>query len=153
MELSFCHWKAQLPGPEHSSIHSLCHSSMCLLCQQAQQSTSRSCHMALPLPCWYTCSKGIILRPDMQHLNADFAGTWHKNFTHLCKTVLTWTGFIICYTNCPVLWQSTLQSEIALSTCEAEYIAPSMCTCSLIPMHNHNWMKSLLSSPILPTRL
>ena len=33
------------------------------------------------------------------------------------------TGFVICYTGCPIIWSSKLQTEIALSTAEAEYIA------------------------------
>jgi hypothetical protein len=33
------------------------------------------------------------------------------------------TGYIILAFNCPVLWRSKLQMEIALSTMEAEYVA------------------------------
>ena len=32
-------------------------------------------------------------------------------------------GFLICYAGCPVIWSSKLQTEIALSTSKAEYIA------------------------------
>ena len=32
------------------------------------------------------------------------------------------TGFVIRYASCPVIWSSKLQTEIALSTAEAEYI-------------------------------
>jgi hypothetical protein len=39
--------------------------------------------------------------------------------------VLSRTGFVICYANCPIVWCSKLQSEIALSMAEAEYIAMS----------------------------
>jgi hypothetical protein len=35
------------------------------------------------------------------------------------------SGFVIQYTSCPIYWQSKLQTEIALSTAEAEYIALS----------------------------
>jgi len=38
------------------------------------------------------------------------------------------------YANCPVLWASKLQTEIALSTVEAEYIALSTSLRELIPM-------------------
>ena len=34
-----------------------------------------------------------------------------------------------------LIWTRKLQSEVALSTCEAKYIALSMCARSLIPMH------------------
>ncbi len=43
------------------------------------------------------------------------------------------TGFVICYAGCPVLWTSKLQTEIALSTAEAEYIALSTAMREVIP--------------------
>jgi hypothetical protein len=86
-----------------------------------------------------TRDKGLLLRPNQQHclsayVDADFAGLWHKDYAHMRETALSRTGFIICYANCPIIWTSKLQTEIALSTCEAEYIALSMCARSLIPM-------------------
>ncbi len=44
------------------------------------------------------------------------------------------TGYVITFASCPVLWCSKLQTEIALSTTEAEYIALSQSTRDLIPM-------------------
>jgi hypothetical protein len=44
------------------------------------------------------------------------------------------TGYIITFASCPVLWSSKLQSEIALSTTEAEYISLSQAMRDLIPM-------------------
>jgi len=38
------------------------------------------------------------------------------------------------YEGCPVIWKSKLQSLIALSTMEAEYISLSMCMRDLIPL-------------------
>jgi hypothetical protein len=35
----------------------------------------------------------------------------------------SWTGYIIMYANCPTIWASKLQTEIAHSTTEAENIA------------------------------
>jgi hypothetical protein len=35
------------------------------------------------------------------------------------------SGFVIKYAGCPIIWQSKLQTETALSTTEAEYIALS----------------------------
>jgi hypothetical protein len=86
-----------------------------------------------------TQDKGLVLSPNYHHcltayVDADFAGLWHKDYAHLHKTALSRTGFILCYANCPIIWTSKLQSEVALSTCEAEYIALSMCACLLIPM-------------------
>ena len=44
------------------------------------------------------------------------------------------TGYVICYANCPVIWSSKLQTEIALSTTEAEYIALSQSLRDVIPL-------------------
>ena len=44
------------------------------------------------------------------------------------------TGYVIQYANCPIIWSSKLQSEIALSTTEAEYIAFSQCLRDVIPL-------------------
>jgi hypothetical protein len=44
------------------------------------------------------------------------------------------SGYVIEYTGCPVVWHSKLQTEIALSTTEAEYVALSECLRDTIPM-------------------
>jgi hypothetical protein len=44
------------------------------------------------------------------------------------------TGFIITFADCPVLWQSKLQTETALSTMEVEIIALSACCRELFPI-------------------
>jgi len=98
--------------------------------------------MAIKRICRYlllTKDKGITMKPiaDFRlnmYVDADFAGTWHKEFAHLRTSVLSRTGFLITYCGCPVTWSSKLQSEIALSTTEAEYIALSMATRQLIPL-------------------
>ena len=41
------------------------------------------------------------------------------------STCLSRTGFVIFHANCPVTWQSKLQSTISLSTTEAECVALS----------------------------
>ena len=38
--------------------------------------------------------------------------------------------------NCPVIWRSKLQTEIALSTMESEYIALSQSCRELLPLQN-----------------
>ena len=42
-------------------------------------------------------------------------------------------GYIITNMGCPILWCSKLQTEIALSTTEAEYTAFIQETCGVIP--------------------
>ena len=103
----------------------------------------KKCHQeAVKHLCRYlygTRDKGMILTPNKDHqisafIDADFAGIWSKDTAHTRESAMSRGGFIICYAGCPVLWQSKLLPEIALSTCEAEYIALSLCARSVIPM-------------------
>jgi len=48
--------------------------------------------------------------------------------------VRSWTGYVLIFANCPLLWISKLQTEIAVSTMKAEYIALSQSMCDLLPM-------------------
>ena len=50
------------------------------------------------------------------------------------SSVLSRTGYVIFLSNCPILWVSKLQTEIALSTTEAEYIALSQSMRDLLPL-------------------
>jgi hypothetical protein len=52
----------------------------------------------------------------------------------LRDNVLSRTGYIITFCGCPIHWVSKLQTEIALSTTESEYIALSMATRELLPL-------------------
>jgi hypothetical protein len=101
-----------------------------------------------------TRTQGLIYRPtpsgnlDM-YVDADFAGTWHKEYSHLRDCVLSRTGFVILYHGCPIHWGSKLQTEIALSTTEAEYIALSTSARELIPIRR--LLRELtLHSPLRP---
>jgi hypothetical protein len=55
--------------------------------------------------------------------------------------------YVILYQGCPIHWGSKLQTEIALSTTEAEYIALSMGARELIPIR-HLLRELLLRSPL-----
>jgi len=86
-----------------------------------------------------TCSQGLILRPQPDHslnayADADFAGRWHQAFSHLRDHSLSRTGYVLVYCGCPISWTSKLQTEIALSTTEAEYQALSSCMRDLLPL-------------------
>ena len=48
--------------------------------------------------------------------------------------VLSRTGFVIRYAVCPVIWSSKLQTEIALSTAEVEYISMSLALQEALPV-------------------
>ena len=50
------------------------------------------------------------------------------------STAKSRTGFLITFNNCPLLWVSKIQTEVALSTTEAEYIALSHSLREVIPL-------------------
>ena len=77
-----------------------------------------------------THDKGMTYKPDSSiglevFVDADFAGGWDPADSGNADNVYSRTGFVIRYAGCPIFWQSKLQTEIALSTAEAEYIALS----------------------------
>ena len=86
-----------------------------------------------------TMDKGIIFKPDKTKgiecfVDADFAGSWNQSDSIDASSVLSRTGYVIMYAGCPLTWCSKLQSEIALSTTEAEYIALSQSLREVIPL-------------------
>jgi hypothetical protein len=99
-----------------------------------------------------TQDKGLLFRPttvstlDM-YVDDDFAGTWHKEYAHLRDSDLSRTGYVILYQGCPIHWGRKLQTKIALSTTEAEYIALSMGARELIPIRRL-LRELLLGSPL-----
>jgi len=72
-------------------------------------------------------------------VDANFAGLYSKEDPKDPTSVQSRTGYVIALGENPVLWQSKLQTEIALSTMSAEYIALSAAMRSLIHLRNvHN---------------
>ena len=59
-------------------------------------------------------------------MDADFTGLWNVKNNKIPVSSRSRTGFVIFVGNCPVIWQSKLQGETALSTTEAEIVALSM---------------------------
>ena len=57
------------------------------------------------------------------YVDADFAGGWEPDQALDPRACLSGTSYVIFYANCPIIWQSKLQTTIALSTTEAEYVA------------------------------
>jgi hypothetical protein len=71
------------------------------------------------------------------YCDADFSCNWNKEFTRTDpSTAKSHSGWIVFYAGCPVCWASKLQSQVALSTTEAEYIAMSMALRDVIPIMN-----------------
>ena len=68
------------------------------------------------------------------YVDADFAGAYNKEDNKDPCSVRSRTGFVIKYAGCPITWASKLQTEIALSTTEAEYIALSQAMRYIIPL-------------------
>ena len=82
---------------------------------------------------------GLIIDPkgDLSldsHVNADFAGNCNAKEVDDRATVRSRTGFVITLGSVPVLWKSVVQTEIVLSTVEAECIAPSTAMRKLIQL-------------------
>lgn len=85
-------------------------------------------------------SKGIIFTPDVTKslecfVDSDFSGNWNKEEAATdMDTARSRTGYIIRYAGCPLVWGSKLQTHIALSSTEAEYIALSTSMREIIPL-------------------
>jgi hypothetical protein len=77
-----------------------------------------------------TKDKGLIMKPNQEGMecwvDAAHASEWNnKTASSDPNTARSRTGYIITYAGCPMHWPSKMQTEIALSTKEAEYIALS----------------------------
>ena len=66
-------------------------------------------------------------------MDADFAGLWNQEAVQDPVCVKSRTGYVITLEGSPISWSSKLQTEIALSTTEAEYIAMSQSMRELLP--------------------
>ena len=67
-------------------------------------------------------------------MDADFAGGWQQADSSGAENVMSQTGMVIMYANCPIYWRSSLQTENAQSTAEAEYIALSFSLREVLPL-------------------
>ena len=68
------------------------------------------------------------------YVDADFAGLYGVEDDQDPISVKSRTGYVLLLANCPLLWVSKLQTEISVSTMEAEYIALSTSLRDLVPM-------------------
>ena len=85
-----------------------------------------------------TKDKGMILKPTGMsfdvYVNADFAGNWKQSEADSRDTTCSRHGYIITYASCPILWASQLQTEIALSSTESEFIGLSTALRATVPI-------------------
>ena len=111
-------------------------------CARFIHSTRRSHELALIRIGQYlklTRTRGLTLRPTTTmsidcYVDADFAGLWGFEDPQDPTCVKSRTGYVLCLSGCPIIWASKLQSDIALSTMEAEYNALSMALKELLPL-------------------
>jgi hypothetical protein len=86
-----------------------------------------------------TKDKGFILKPSGHkfecYVDSSHAGDW-KQHTAMDdpSTAKSRTGYVINFAQCPLVWASRLQTEIALSSTEAEYIALSTASREILPL-------------------
>ncbi len=66
--------------------------------------------------------------------DANFAGMYRHEVMDDPICVKSRTGYVIMVANCPIMWQSKLQSETALSTMEAEIVALAHSCSKLFPI-------------------
>ena len=90
----------------------------------------------------HTRSEGIILKPDKLksievYADADFAGNWNINTAeHDASIAKSRSGYIVLYAGCPIIWSSKLQTQVALSTTEVEYVSLSQALREVVPVMN-----------------
>ena len=85
-----------------------------------------------------TRDKGLTFTTDAEmrlnmYADADFAGLYGVEQEQDPVCVKSRTGYVLFLGGCPISWSSKLQTEIALSTLEAEYIALSQAMRELLP--------------------
>jgi hypothetical protein len=87
-----------------------------------------------------TADKGLIMKPDSSrsldlHVDADFSGNWDKEIAASDPaTAQSRHGYVLFYCGMPLFWASQMQSIIALSTTEAEYVGMSKALQDALPV-------------------
>ena len=104
--------------------------------RQHEEAVKRICRYLLKVR-----DKGLIMKPDPSrglecHVDADWAGSWQDRSSNDPRSAHSRTGYVITYAGCPIIWASKMQSLIALSTTEAEYIALSTALREVIGVMN-----------------
>jgi hypothetical protein len=111
-------------------------------CARFTHCPKKSHAMGMKRICRYlagTMDKGLMYMPDKGmkldcYVDADFAGLWGAEDSQSPLSVKSRTGYMLTLGNCPLVWVSKLQSLIALSTLESEYIALSQSMREVLPM-------------------
>lgn len=141
------HWNYRSAVGCLSYIQSMVRPDITMSVQQVARfcnNPSREHEEAVKRICRYllrTQQKGLIMKPDLTKglecwVDADWAGSWQARSSHDPISAHSRTGFVIRYAGCPIVWKSTMQPLIALSTTEAEYIALSTALREVIAIIN-----------------
>ena len=82
---------------------------------------------------------GLVFNPTKKlvvdcYADADFATIWGHENPQYPIFDRSRTGFVVTFANCPLLWVSKLQIEIALSTLNSDYLALSHSIRALLPL-------------------
>ena len=78
-----------------------------------------------------TKDDGLIFKPMKSkcidvYADVDFCGNWIKETTEDdVSTAKSRSGYVIAYAGCRIIWASKLQTQVALSTTEVEFIVLS----------------------------
>ena len=78
------------------------------------------------------------MKPDTEKgieccVGAELSVGWNKEEFRDPDSLLSRTGYVIMYAKCPIIWEIRLQTVIAFSTTEAEYIALSQVMKDVLP--------------------
>ena len=68
------------------------------------------------------------------YADADFLVMWGHGDPQYPICARSRTGFVVTFDNCPLLWVSKIQTEIALCTLHSEYVALSHSVRALLPL-------------------
>ena len=66
-------------------------------------------------------------------MGTSFSGGWNQEEGKDPVLVLSRTGYVITYVNCPIICVIQLQTEIALINMQVEYISPSQSMRDVLP--------------------
>ena len=107
-------------------------------CQSPRQSHTNAVHRIVHYLIG-TKDEGLIFNPKNEmfecYADADFCGLWDKERAEKDPTTgRSRTGYVIRIAECPIIWGSKLQTEFAMSSTEAEYIALSTALRQAIPL-------------------
>ena len=120
---------------------------------------------------YLTRDHSLVLKPKLTdgfkcYVDANWAGNWLKTCPNDKTGALSHTGYLITYTNCPIMLGSMTQSLVMLRTTKAELIAMSTAlreartyfwnfvdVTSQFPSRNLEWFVVLLNTMPLALRL